>query len=181
MRAPDIELSDREAELLAQIKFESSNHDDRRASIMPMAALAESLLKRRAVPEVRLLYFSDPERNPAGRGKSWEQIFESNGTVGAEILAHPNFWKFLEYFVCGPNLPAGIIAKFKEIALFSGYLTGGDINDLAPEARAVVRAERLNPHEAADEFHKLALEFGAQASSAECIRNSVRAVRVQGR
>lgn len=181
MRGPDIELTNRETELLAQIKFGSTNHGDLRASIMPMVTLTESLLKRRAISEVRLLYFTDPERNPGGRGRSRQQIFEKDGTSGAEIFAHPHFLKYLEYFVYGPDLPSSVIAKFKEAALFSGYLTGGDVNDLTPEARAIVRSARLNPHEAADEFHKLVLECGAIPSSAEMIRNSVRSVRVMGR
>ncbi|MDP2818436.1 MAG: hypothetical protein Q8O29_09205 [Polaromonas sp.] len=147
---------------------------------MPMVALSESLLKRRATPEVRPSYFTDPERNSGGRGKSRQQIFENNGTAGAEILAHPNFWRYLQYFIYGPNLPSSVVAKFKETASFSGYLTGGDVNDLTPQARAVVRSARLNPHEAADEFHKLVLECGATPSSAEIIRNSVRSVRVMG-
>ncbi|HWI80715.1 hypothetical protein [Ramlibacter sp.] len=181
MRAPDIELTEREVELLAQVKFRSTRHDELRASIMPMVALSESLFKRGAIPEVRLLYFTDPERNPGGRGKSRQQIFEKNGTSGAEILAHPHFMKYLEYFVYGPDLPAAVIAKFKEAASFSGYLTGGDVNDLVPEARAAVRAAGLNPHDAADEFHKLALECGAVPSSAESIRKLVRAVQVGSR
>lgn len=181
MRAPDIELNEREVELLAQIKFDSSNHDDRRASITPMGALSESLLKRHAIPEVRLLYFTDPERNPGGHGKSHQQIFENDGTVGAKILAHPNFWKYLQYFIYGPDLPSSVIAKFKEAASFSEYLTGGDVNDLTPEARALVRSARLNPHEAAEEFYKLVLECGAMPSSAEMIRSSVRSVRVMGK
>jgi hypothetical protein len=181
VRAPDIELTKREVELLAQIKFRSTRHDELRASIMPMVALSESLLKRGAIPEVRLSYFTDPERNPGGRGKSRRQIFEKNGTSDAEILAHPNFMKYLEYFVYGPDLPVGVIAKFKDAASFSGYLTGGDVNDLVPEARAVVRSAGLNPHDAGDEFHKLALECGAMPSSAESIRKLVRAVQVRSR
>ena len=181
VRAPDIELTEREMELLGQIKFRSTRHDKLRASIMPMVALSESLLKRGAIPEVRLLYFTDPERNPGGRGKSRQQIFENNGTSDAEILAHPNFMKYLEYFVYGPDLPPGVIAKFKDAASFSGYLTGGDVNDLVPEARAVVRSAGLNPHDAADEFHKLVLECGAVPSSAESIRKLVRAVQVGSR
>jgi hypothetical protein len=181
MRAPDIELTEGEMELSAQIKFRSTRHDELRASIMPMVALSESLLKRGAIPEVRLLYFTDPERNPGGRGKSRQQIFENNGTSDAEIFAHPHFMKYLEYFVCGPDLPAGVIAKFKDAASFSGYLTGGDVNDLVPEARAVVHSAGLNPHDAADEFYKLVLECGAVPSSAESIRKLVRAVQVRSR
>jgi len=66
---------------------------------MPMAGLTESLLERGAIPEVRLLYFTDPERNPGGRGKSRQQVFENNGISGTEIYAHGNFLKFLEYFI----------------------------------------------------------------------------------
>jgi hypothetical protein len=145
---------------------------------MPMVALSESLLKRQAIPEVRLLYFTDPERNPGGRGKSRQDIFEKNGTTGAEILAHPHFLKYLEYFIFGPNLPDGIINRFKEAASFSGYLTGGDVNDLIPDARALVRSAHLNPHEAAEEFFKLVLECGGVPSSAGMIRGSVRSVQV---
>lgn len=180
MRTPDIELTEQEKELFSQVHFHSTRHEDIRASIMPMVALSESLLKRKAIPEVRLLYFTDPERNPGGRGKSRQDIFEKNGTSGSKILAHPNFMRHLEYFVCGPNLPSAVLGEFKEAARFSGYLTGGDISDLIPKARAVVRSSQLEPHDAADEFHKLALECGAAPFSAESIRSAVRSVKVGG-
>lgn len=177
MRSPDIELTEREIALVAQIKFRHTSHDELHASIVPMAALTESLLERDAIPEVRLLYFTDPERNPGARGKSRQQIFEKNGTSGTAIFAHGNFLKYLEYFIYGPNLPPSIIAKFRETMSFSGYLTAGDINDLVPGARAAVRSAGLNPHYAAEEFHKLALECGAMPSSAESIRKSILTVR----
>ena len=177
MRVPDIELTERETDLLNQIRFRYTSHDELRASLMPMAALTESLLERGAIPEVRLLYFTDPARNPGGRGKSRQQVFENNGTSGTEIYAHGNFLKFLEYFIYGPALPPNIVAKFTEAMSFSGHLTYGDINDLAPAARAAVRSARLNPHEAAEEFHKLELECGAMPAGAESIRKSVLAVR----
>lgn len=177
MRVPDIELTERELDLLTQIKFRHPSHDELRESIMPMTGLTESLLERGAIPEVRLLYFTDPERNPGGRGKSRQQVFEKNGTSGAEIYAHGNFLKYLEYFIYGPNLPPSIIAKFKETMSFSGYLTAGDITDLIPYARASVRSARLNPRDAAEEFHKLALECGAMPYSAESIRKLTLAVR----
>ena len=178
MPIPDIELTDRERTLFGEIRFQSNRHEEIRASIMPMVGLTESLLKRYAIPEIRLSYFTDPERNPGGRGKSRQNVFELNGTSGPEIFAHPSFMKYLEYFVCGPNLPSEVIAEFKEAAQFSGYLTGGDVVDLIPKARAVVRLSQLEPHEAAEEFHKLVLECGAMPSSAESIRNAVRSMKV---
>lgn len=103
MRVPDIELTEQETDLLKQIRFRYTSHDELRASLMPMAALTDSLLERGAIPKVRLLYFTDPERNPGGRGKSRQKIFERNGTSEAEISAHPHFLKYLEYFIYGPR------------------------------------------------------------------------------
>ena len=180
-RFPDIELNDNERVLLNKIAFDSSNHDEIRASILPMVALTESLFQRGAVPEVRKLYFTDPDRNPGGRGKSRQEIFEGNGTVGAEILAHPNFLKYLHYFVYGPKLPQAIILSFKEAAAFSGYLSGHDIQELTPKAKATVKELGLEPHSAADEFHKLALECGAMPSSAATLRQLLRTVRLPRR
>lgn len=180
MRTPDIELTESERELFSQIHFHSSRYEELRASTGPMVALSESLLRRRGFPEVRLRYFTDADRNPGGRGKSRKDVFEKNGTFGSEILAHPHFMKYLEYFVCGPNLPASAIAEFKEAARFSGYLTGKDVLDQIPMARALVRSAQMSPHDAADEFHKLVLECGGMPSSAESIRSALRSIKVKG-
>lgn len=176
---PDIELTGRELELLGKISFDWLNQYELRASIMPMVALTEMLLKRQAIPNIRLLYFTDPERNPSGRGRSREQIFESNGTVGDEIIAHPSFLSHLKYFVYGPNLPADTIRTFKEATSCSGYLTGSDVLDLILTAKAVVRSWPLEPYIAAEEFFKLALECGAMPSSANELRKSIRAMRLR--
>lgn len=179
IQEPDIELTERELELLGKISFDSMNLNEIRASIMPMVALSGMLLKRQAIPNVRLLYFTDPERNPSGRGRSREQIFESNGTIGDEILAHPNFLPYLRYFVHGPNLSSDTIRTFKEVTAYSGHLTGSDVLDLIPTAKAVVRSWQLEPHSAAEEFYKLALECGAMPSSANALRKSIRAMRLR--
>ena len=175
-QSPDIPLTDSESALLERIAFDWSRHDEIRASIMPMVALAESLLKRDVVPEVRKLYFTDPERNPGGRGKSRQQVFEENGTAGAEILAHPHFLPYLRYFIYGPRLPSSIINEFKEVASSCGYLTGYDIQELTSKAKAVVKQRGIEPSLAAEEFHKLALECGAMPSNAATLRQSIKTV-----
>ena len=180
-RSPDIELTDSELSLLGQIAFDWSTHDEIRASIMPMVALAESLLKRGAIPEVRKLYFTDPERNPSGRGRSRQQIFEGNGTSGPEILAHPHFLPYLRYFIYGPKLPSSIIEEFKQAASWSSYLSGHDVQELTSKAKAVVKQIGAEPHSTADEFHKLALECGAMPSTAATLRQSIRTVRLPHR
>ncbi len=178
MRHPDISLTEQEFELLSQVNFTSNNHDDLRKSLEPMAQLATSLLKRGAIPEIRIAYFTDPNFNPSGRGKSKEDVFVRNGTSGDEILRHPHFLKHLEYFIFGPDLPPIAIEKFKNEMSSSGYLTGGDINDLTPFARSCVRSNGLDPHRAAEEFYKLAVECGAMPTCAESIRSSVRRIKV---
>lgn len=175
MRRPDIELTDRETALFSQLKFEPER-DDWPLLLETMAELTESLLDRGAVLAVRLLYFTDAERNPGGRGKSRQDIFIGNGTEGDAILRHPNFLKILEYFLCGPNLPAYVISKFKD-SVSSGHLSASDVNDLTPYARQITRNEGLKPHEAAEEFYKLVLECGGPTYGAESVRKSVLAIR----
>jgi hypothetical protein len=179
MREPDIVLTEEELTLLPRVNFRTKSHDDLRSSLEPMSLLANCILGRGAVPEVRIAYFTDPDFHPGGRGKSRKDVFQRNGTSGDEILCHPNFLKYLEYFIFGPDLPAPVVEKFRSEASFSGHLTGGDINDLAPYARSCVRSYGLAPHYAAEEFYKLAAECGAMPTFAETIRNSVRAVKMR--
>lgn len=175
---PDITLTPKELELLAKINFNWKSHDELRDSLEPMEALAFSILGRGVVPQVRLAYFTEPNCNPGARGKSRQEIFEKNGTSGEEIMRHPHFLKYLEYFIFGPDLPTDAINKFKKESFFSGYLTGSDVNGLTAYARSCVRQNRLDPHQAGEEFFKLALECGAMPGFAETVRNSVRSVKL---
>lgn len=177
-RKPDINLETAELELLQHINFDPVSHDERRANVEAMEQLARSLLSRHAIPQVRLDYFTKPECNPGGRGKSRQEIFEGNGTTGEEILCHPSFLKFLEYFIFGPNLPQVTIVEFKEAAQYGQFLSHSDMSDLLPSAKKLVRNSGMEPHQAAEEFHRLALECGAIPSTAESLRNSIRAIRV---
>ncbi|MEA9609087.1 hypothetical protein QY702_22370 [Xanthomonas campestris pv. plantaginis] len=177
MREPDILLSVEEQYLFAEIRFDWKSDEELRSSLAPMEQLASSILGRNAVPEVRLSYFSEPEFNPTGRGKSRQDVFEKNGTSGGEILAHPSFLKHLEYFICGPDLPNVAIEKFKSEAS-SSHLSGSDIVDLGPYARSCVRQYRLDPHHASEEFFKLAVECGAMPGFADNLRKSVRSVKL---
>jgi superfamily II RNA helicase len=66
---------------------------------------------------------------------------------------------------------------FKDESMLSGMLTNGDINDLVPKARAALRSYSVTPHNAAKEFHKLALECGASPDGAAYLRKSILSVR----
>ncbi|HBN9879500.1 TPA: hypothetical protein L3958_005479 [Pseudomonas aeruginosa] len=178
MRDPDISLTPEEQALFSKIQFNWKNHEELRGSLAPMEALAISVLQRGVVPEIRISYFTDPDLNPSGRGKSRRDIFERNGTSGDEILKHPHFLKHLEYFICGPDLPVAVIKKFKDESA-SGHLSGSDLNDLTPYARSCVRQNLLEPHRAAEEFFKLAVECGALPGLAENLRKSVGAIKLR--
>lgn len=178
MRSPDISLTSEERSLFERINFNWNNHEELRDSLAPMEALSLSVLQRGVIPAVRISYFTDPELNPGGRGKSRRDIFEKNGTSGDEVLRHPHFLKHLEYFICGPDLPLAVIEKFKNEAAY-GHLSGSDLNDLTPYARSWIRQKHLDPHHAAEEFFKLAVECGAMPSLAENLRKSVGAVKIR--
>ena len=177
MRDPDISLTSEEQSLFSEIRFDWQQIDELRDLIAPMEALASSILERGVVPEVRIAYFTNPDFNPGGRGRSRQDVFEKNGTSGDDILRHPNFLEHLNYFICGPDLPAEAIEKFKKESAYC-HLSGSDVIDLTPYARQCVRQNRLDPHHASEEFFKLAVECGAMPGFADNLRKSVRAIKL---
>jgi hypothetical protein len=171
-----VELTKEETELLSKISFGHNDHEVIRKSCAAAAPLAKSILSRRAVPEIRLRYFTDAEFN-IGSKKSRKAIFESKGTIGENILNHGHFLPYLRYFIFGPNLPQQAIASFCAQAYSSGYVSGGDVEALRKEARTLTRHHNLVPKDASEEFFKLALECGMEVSYARSIRDAVRAIR----
>lgn len=119
----------------------------------------------------------EPQFFPGGRGKSHLNVFERNGTAGNEILRHPNFHKYLLYFIEGPSLPAKTVAQFCAVIDSLGSVSGEDILELRNLVRRLTRESGLNPYDASEEFFKLALECGASAAIAESLLRAVREVR----
>jgi hypothetical protein len=172
-----IELTGEEQKLLAQINFNptraSANYNEIvRSSCSAAAALTEALLSRQAVPEIRSRYFTDPKL-AIGTRKSWQQIFEKNGTRGRAIFEHPHFLGFLQYFIFGPQLPEALLEEFVRFA--SDWHVG--VEDVCKFSRHLTRRYHLDPHEACDEFFKLAMECGLADYEARLVRYSVRVVR----
>ncbi len=79
-----------------------------------MGRLAELLVRRQAIPPARLRYFTDPEMLIGGRGKSLKHLFERHGLQEADIFRHPHFLPILRYFICGPDLPADTIIRYRQ-------------------------------------------------------------------
>ena len=81
-----VELTEEERALVEKIDFNPSsemhNADYWRAVGDAAHNLMGSLIARKAIPEVRTKFFTDPVFNIGGRGRSRSQIFEKNGTRG---------------------------------------------------------------------------------------------------
>ena len=176
-----IELTNEEQTLLERIDFDLSDHGRSRESVLAVcsaaADLTESLIRREAIPEIRRRYISDPALN-IGSKRSRLQGFEQNGCKGREIIAHPNFLKYLRYFVFGPDLSERAIDGFRQILIEDAGTSGMVLDELCRFARAEARRlNRDNRRRAVEEFFKLALECGIDEGMARSIRDAVRSVR----
>ncbi len=174
-----VPLTPEESALFDRIDFElSGEYASRMESLAAAADLAESLIARGAIPEVRRRYLTDPELNVGGRNKSRIAVFEGNGTHSREILEHPHFLKYLRYFLLGPDLPEETIERFRKVLIDNAGTSGMMLDALCQCARAETRRLTLERrHEAVEEFFKLALECGVDDGVARSIRDAVRSVR----
>lgn len=172
-----IDLTPDEQNLLEQIYFPSKSsqidHDKLRESIEPAYQLAQSLLERKAIPPIRLRYFTDPEFNIGGHGKSRKEVFERNGTSGDAILRHPHFHKYLRYFVFGPALPSTAIDEFVTLIGDCEPITSGDTKEFCSLARKQVRYLGIDYKDAAEEYFKLGLELDVGEDVAHAIRVTI--------
>jgi hypothetical protein len=177
-REPDFPLTQAERELLEAISFDlPDGYQAAQHNGEAVCALMKSLIARKGIPELRVKWFTDPAYFPGGRGKSRQQVFERNGRRGEDIFRHPHFLEYLWTFLYGANLPAPVIAQFRQDVKDCGQVTSGDIAPLGKKARAIARAHGLPAHDACEEFYKLALECGIWHSYAEHIRDAVKQMR----
>ena len=137
-----VTLNTKEQALLRRITFDYTKFHEREivaSSCSAAAALARSLLERRAIPQLRLRYFKDPRLNVGGRNKSRKQVFERNGTKGDAIFRHSRFLKYLKYFIFGPDLPSEMVARFRQILVDDVGTSGTVLDDLSRYARTETR------------------------------------------
>ncbi len=169
-----VSLESYEKKLLGQITFDFGHHNDEilLASCKAGDILANLLLMREAIPEIRIRYFIEPEFN-IGAEKSRLQIFESEGVTGYAIFSDQRFLEYLRYFIYGPDLPDQVKTEFCNLEYPYEYISGGEVGDLRKLAISLVCEYNLIPSEAACEFFKLAIECGMDAYSAQLIRDAV--------
>jgi hypothetical protein len=156
-----VKLNEKEQTLFDEIQWEI---DTIRGGEFPednwdkLGELTESLLKRKAIPEIRRRIFDDPEFNPGGHGKSRIDIFHQNGRTNPEIIRHPHFLPWLRYFVEGPDLPEPTIAGFLKIIEDDHGTEGMVVDQLKTFVRKEVRERGLDRHDAAKQFYRLCVE-----------------------
>lgn len=173
-----IELTDEEQEIVGQIELDQMkvrDHEQWKTNSELAFNLITSLLKRKAVPDHRLRYFTDPTYNRGDHGKSRKDRFLANSKTIDTMFRHNNFLAYIRYFIYGPNLPASLIASFAETVKGCGDVTSGDTELLRKEARALARRYGFNRADA-EEFYKMALEF-MWYSYAESVRDAVKQVK----
>lgn len=176
-----IALTDSEKTLLEQIalapQFCVQEYETAVKNGELACTLMHSLIARDAIPEPRVRYFSDPDCK-AGKVKgSRRAMFERNGTRGDEVYRHPNFIKYLLYFINGADLPTPLIETFRnEIESLDGP-SSSDLEPLRKMSRQLVRQYRLQPYEASGELYKLALDCGLSLHFSDSIRRTVRKMK----
>jgi len=175
-----IELQPGEQELLAAVNFQPDITQPRAEVLRSLAAaaeLAESLLRRHAIPDIRWRYFTDPELNVGGHGKSRRCVFEENGCKGRAILRHPHFLKYLRYFIFGPDLPRETVERFRQVVVDDAGTSGEVLGQLRSVARAEARRLGHPRVDLREEFLKLALECGLDDFVALSVRSAVGSAR----
>jgi hypothetical protein len=139
--------------------------------------LMKMLLARDAIPAQRLRYFDDPDYRSGATKGSRQQLFERNKTTGDDIYRHANFLDYMRYFIFGTDLPPSIIDQFSTKAFAFGHVGPSDALELGKLAREMTRKHGLQPRNAADEFHRLALDCGIYHGHADRIRSVVHNTR----
>jgi hypothetical protein len=134
-----------------------------------MESLFNSLAIRKAIPKIRIAMFDNPKYAETGK-RSPKEIFESNGTRGNYIYRHPDFLKYLKYYIDGPDLPDAVIQGFCKIFNDDLGTSGMLLDQIRKYVRSCVRNFHLDRHTAASEFYKLAMEL--EISSADSIRQA---------
>ena len=91
MRVSDISMNEEERKVFEQIEFSEEVVMSKDVAIQNgnlVLSLLKKLTDRDAIPSVRILYFTSPEYNVGGRGRSKKEVFEKNGTSNTCISCH---------------------------------------------------------------------------------------------
>lgn len=176
MPKPDIELTEDEQRLISQLELHAGQLRDpgRVAHNGHLAlTLTRTLLDRDAIPAARLKYFTDPDCNVGGHGRSKKDILAGNHRGRGHFAEDPHYLQYLRFFICGPDLPEMLCNDFHTRVEECGQVTSGDVEPLALHARTLARYYGLVGRDVRDEFFKLALDCGLEVDYARVVRDAV--------
>lgn len=179
MPIPDIELTSQERALFDRIQFDAKrmDFDGFARNGEHVVALMRSLLASDVIPKARRRHYTDPEYRTGRMKGSRRDLLLRNLKNDDEVMRDASFLKHLRYFVCGPDLPADAMRRFREEVDRCGQVSGSDAIDLGKFARQEVRTLGLPPREACEEYFKLALDCGIWVSWAYTIRDKVKSIK----
>ena len=177
----DVELNQKENEWYKSLdSFRISpdeDYNDRIQKLNNNRLLTISLLKRKAVPEVRIKYFTDPEYNLSDRRKSKQQIFEQNGTRGTDIFSHPDFLKYLKYFIHGADLPTTLKDQLSSMKQAFSY-DDDFVEKAYPTLKAYLKESGGKDRNLfVEEAFKLILDIGVDLRFSKVLRDRLMKVR----
>jgi hypothetical protein len=179
MAVPDFALTSEETALYEKISFDWKGLDH--AAFVKngdaVAALMKSLLARKAIPDIRMKYFTDPAYRSGRIKGSHHDLFRRSRNTDEEMMRHAQFLDYIDYFLHGPKLPADALRAFRDEVGRCAGVTSSDALPLARFARQETRKRGLAPHKAAEEYFKLALECGMWVSYAFLVRDKVKTIR----
>src|SRR2546430_16392200 len=126
-----IELTEPENEILKSVSFDYEPHDDEAylANVKAVPQLMDLLIKRKAIPKVRIQYFTDPAYHFGRMKGSHESILRSNDRSGDPLFENHSFWKYLKYFLYGADLPAPVVEEFSARVRSLGNITSDDVQE----------------------------------------------------
>jgi len=176
-------LTEEEEIFWEEISFSTSSYnrskDEIKKSIEPAFKLLKSLIKRNVIPLIRLKYFTEPEFNIGGRGKSREATFVKNVIKEEDILKHHDFHKYLRYFIIGPELPSNFIKEFSKLVDNCQPVTSGDIESFYELACRQVRSNLFHSSFVSEEYYKLCLELKLGETMARIVRDNVKKLKLK--
>lgn len=174
-----VELTAEESVLLSQIEFDTSKltHEIYVRQAPLILRLLESLDQRKAVPDIRLKYFTDPRFHHGRIKDSKKGLFERNKNVGDEIYTHPSFLQYLRYFLFGADLPGPVIEAFEQHVGEARWMSSGDVPAAAKRTRALIREFSLDRASTPEEFYRLSLDMGMNETYAHAVFRAAKQVR----
>lgn len=159
-----IDLTDDENALYKKAQNLEKDYED---SSKAIAKLFKQLKERDAIPKGRLNWFVNPEWNIGTKKSRKELCTPRNG----KILEQPQFFKHLQYFIEGPDLPQEILdsaIEFRRDNNFDDEWCQTILTKLKQ-----LKPSRFERKRLAEEVFKLCSEFSIGIYEAKDLRQSI--------